>query len=57
MSAICYLLNLEKKENSCFDIFIYDVFQELKDLKTKAEMVKNLMEKGYRVKVLFFLGL
>lgn len=35
-------------------IFCYSCFQESKDLKMKADMVRKLMEKGYRVKVLTF---
>ena len=31
---------------------IYFCFQEAKDLKMKADMVKRLMDRGYRVKVL-----
>jgi hypothetical protein len=32
-------------------------FQELKDLKMKADQIKRLMERGYRVKVLSFISL
>lgn len=38
-------------EHTCYS------FQELKDLKMKAEQIKRLMERGYRVKVLSFISL
>jgi len=48
--AVFYFPNLEK-EIFIYWILCYSCFQESKDLKMKSDMVRKLMEKGYRVKV------
>lgn len=44
-------------EDTDVKMYLLYYFQELKDLKMKAEQVKRLMERGYRVKVLSFISL